>query len=184
MDEWSIGQRIATNRLRRGLTQEELAGLVGLSLSMVKKIEAGHRPVARFAQLVRFAQVLNIRDLRELTGVPFVLMPDGAPAHPAAAAVLRAMTDRYPRVDSAELDGISLAADVDDSWRTWQEPSTFRYGVVGQDLPVLIRRTHALLANTRGTQGHREALRRASHLPARADVGEARRRARAVADPG
>jgi len=32
IDEWAIGQRIASHRVRRGLTQEELAGLVGISL--------------------------------------------------------------------------------------------------------------------------------------------------------
>ncbi len=40
MDEWSVGQRIAAHRMRRGLTQEELAGLVGLSVSMIKKVES------------------------------------------------------------------------------------------------------------------------------------------------
>jgi transcriptional regulator with XRE-family HTH domain len=41
IDESAIGRRIAAHRLRRGLTQDELAGLVGISLSMMKM---GHRP--------------------------------------------------------------------------------------------------------------------------------------------
>ena len=70
IDEWVIGQRIAQHRGRRGLTQEELAGLAGISLSMMKKIEAGTRTVTRFAQLVLFAEILRVADLRDLTGVP------------------------------------------------------------------------------------------------------------------
>jgi transcriptional regulator with XRE-family HTH domain len=126
MDEWSAGQRIASHRLRRGLTQEELAGLVGLSLSMMKKIESGDRPVTRFSQLVLFAQALRVKDLPDLTGVPFSLMPDGRPDHRAASAVLSAMTNRRPRLDAEALDAESLARDVDAAWRTWQEPSPFR----------------------------------------------------------
>src|SRR6266536_1844214 len=77
IDEWAIGERIANHRARRGLTQEELAGLVGISLSMMKKIESGDRLVTKFSQLVSFAQALRVKDLRELTGVPLPLMPDG-----------------------------------------------------------------------------------------------------------
>jgi transcriptional regulator with XRE-family HTH domain len=47
IDDWGIGQRIAAHRMRRGLTQDELAGLVGISLSLMKKIESGQRHVAR-----------------------------------------------------------------------------------------------------------------------------------------
>jgi transcriptional regulator with XRE-family HTH domain len=78
VDEWAIGRRIASYRVRRGLTQDELAGLAGISLSMMKKIESGDRLVTRFSQLVNFAQVLRVKDLRELTGVPLPLMPDGS----------------------------------------------------------------------------------------------------------
>src|SRR5437016_14674429 len=93
IDEWAIGQRIASHRARRGLTQEELAGLVGISLSMMKKIESGDRQVTRFSHLVLFAQALRIKDLRDLTGVPLPLMPDGFRGHPAAGAVRAALVD-------------------------------------------------------------------------------------------
>src|SRR5438034_780500 len=93
IDEWAIGQRIASHRLRRGLTQEELAGLVGISLSLMKKIESGTRSVTRFSQLVLFAQAFRIRDLRDLTGVPLTLMPDGQRRHPDVDAVRAALVD-------------------------------------------------------------------------------------------
>jgi transcriptional regulator with XRE-family HTH domain len=70
-------------RVSRGLTQEELAGLVGISLSLMKKIEIGQRHVTRFSQLVLFAQALRIKDLHELTGVRLTLPPDGFRSHPA-----------------------------------------------------------------------------------------------------
>src|SRR5690348_2967507 len=94
VDEWAIGQRIASYRVRRGLTQDELAGLAGISLSMMKKIESGDRLVTRFSQLVNFAQVLRVKDLRELTGVPLPLMPDGKRGHPRAEAVRTAVLSR------------------------------------------------------------------------------------------
>src|SRR3982751_1117638 len=109
IDEWAIGERIASHRVRRGLTQEELAGLVGISLSMMKKIESGDRLVTKFSQLVTFAQVLRVKDLRELTGVPLPLMPDGRRGHPSAEDVRAAMMDRGlvagARPDLDELTG-------------------------------------------------------------------------------
>ncbi|HZN74510.1 MAG TPA: helix-turn-helix domain-containing protein [Micromonosporaceae bacterium] len=137
VDEWAIGQRIASYRARRGLTQAELAGLVGLSVSMVKKIESGDRLVTRFSQLVLFAQALRVKDLRELTGVPLPLMPDGRLGHPAVDAVHRALMDRSPnRADAVDLDGLDHR--VEYAWQVWQEPSAFRYDAVGQQLPDLI----------------------------------------------
>src|SRR6266536_5145481 len=138
IDEWAIGERIANHRARRGLTQEELAGLVGISLSMMKKIESGDRPVTRFSQLVLFAQVLRIMDLRELTGVPLPLMPDGRRGHPSADAVYSALMARGTTAgEPPELD--ELAHGIEHAWQAWQEPSAFRYDAVGQRLPTLIR---------------------------------------------
>lgn len=136
IDEWAIGQRIASYRTRRGLTQEELAGLVGISLSMMKKIESGDRLVTRFSQLVLFAQILHVRDLRDLTGVPFSLMPDGRREHPAAKRVLTAMVERGR--PTKEVDLVDLRRRTERSWSVWQQPSMFRYDSVGEDLPVLI----------------------------------------------
>jgi transcriptional regulator with XRE-family HTH domain len=62
VDEWSVRQRTAAHRARRELTQEELAGLVGISLSLLKKIASGERTVTeghcvadrRFGTLLRY----------------------------------------------------------------------------------------------------------------------------------
>jgi transcriptional regulator with XRE-family HTH domain len=162
IDEWAIGQRIATHRVRRGLTQEELAGLVGISLSMMKKIESGDRLVTRFSQLVLFAQVLRIKDLRELTGVPLPLMPDGRRGHASAEDVRTAMMDRGRAAgEPPELDG--LAQHIESTWKKWQEPSAFRYDAVGQQLPTLIRQAQAAMRLYEGDQ-RRRALREAGKL--------------------
>src|SRR5205823_5916099 len=138
VDEWGIGERIAAHRVRRGLTQEELAGLVGISLSMMKKIESGDRLVTRFSQLVLFAQALRIKDLRELTGVPLPLLPDGRRGHPSADAVYSALMERGATASEAP-DLNELTQGIERTWQTWQAPSTFRYDAVGQRLPDLIR---------------------------------------------
>src|SRR6266511_4313573 len=144
VDEWGIGERIAAHRVRRGLTQEELAGLVGISLSLMKKIESGHRLVTKFSQLVLFAQVLRVKDLRELTGVPLPLMPDGRRGHPNADHVRAALMDRGAvSGDPPDLDDLALL--IERTWQAWQEPSPFRYDAVGQQLPTLLRRSEAAL---------------------------------------
>jgi transcriptional regulator with XRE-family HTH domain len=162
VDEWAIGQRIATHRVRRGLTQEELAGLVGISLSLMKKIESGDRAVTKFSQLVLFAQALRVKDLRDLTGVPLPLMPDGLRGHPSADAVRAALIDRgTPTGEAPALE--PLAGQIEQAWEAWQTASAWRYAYVGQALPDLIRAVHAA---TRLHQGddRRQALWQASRL--------------------
>jgi transcriptional regulator with XRE-family HTH domain len=162
VQEWATGQRIASHRGRRGLTQQELADLVGISLSMMKKIESGDRPVTRFSQLVQFAQALRIKDLRELTGVPLPLMPDGRQGHPSANAVYTALMARGRDVKEP-LDLAALAGQIERAWQTWQSPSAFRYDAVGQQLPPLLRQAQAAVNRSEGAQ-RREALRLASTL--------------------
>lgn len=162
IDEWAIGQRIAHHRVRRGLTQEALAGLMGISLSMMKKIESGDRLVTKFSQLVMFAQVLRVKDLRELTGVPLPLMPDGHRGHPSAEDVRQAMTVRGSVAgEPPDLD--ELTRGIERTWQTWQEASPFRYAAVGQQLPTLVRGCEAAIRLHRGDE-RRRALRQASKL--------------------
>lgn len=161
-DEWGIGEHIAAHRRRRGLTQEELAGLVGISLSLMKKIESGQRYVTRFSRLLLFAQALRIKDLHDLTGVPLTLTPDGRRSHPGAAAVRMALIDHSrPHGERPVLD--TLAAQIERTWQVWQAPSPWRYAQVGQELPTLLRTTHLAVALSEG-QERRRALREASRL--------------------
>ncbi|MEJ3748264.1 helix-turn-helix transcriptional regulator [Actinomycetes bacterium KLBMP 9797] len=162
VQEWAIGQRIASHRARCGLTQEELAGLVGISLSMMKKIESGDRLVTRFSQILLFAQALRVKDLRELTGVPLPLMPDGRRGHPASDAVYAALVDRGRGIEDPP-DLTALARGVEYAWETWQSPSAFRYDAVGQQLPELLRQVQSAVRVLDGKK-HRQALRLASSL--------------------
>jgi transcriptional regulator with XRE-family HTH domain len=162
MDEWGIGERIAARRARRGLTQDELAGLVGISLSLMKKIETGHRHVARFSQLVLFAQALRIKDLHELTGTRLTLTPDGCRSHPAAAAVRAALTD-HGRATGTPPTLDKLAARIERTWQVWQAPSPWRYAQVGQELPALLGTARAAVALCDGHE-RRRALSEASKL--------------------
>ncbi|GAA4736676.1 helix-turn-helix domain-containing protein [Phytohabitans rumicis] len=162
--EWAIGQRIASYRNRRGLTQEELAGLVGISLSMMKKIESGDRLVTRFSQLVLFAQALRIKDLRELTGVPLPLMPDGRRGHPSADTVCAALMRRGAGRETDEAPDLTdLARQIEQAWQTWQAPSAFRYDALGQQLPELLARVQNAISRLEG-QERRQALRLATKL--------------------
>lgn len=56
-----LGDRVASVRKRRGLTQRELAELSGVSLSLVKKIEQGERDSVRFETLRKLAVGLRVR---------------------------------------------------------------------------------------------------------------------------
>ena len=60
-DQFSVGERIAFYRRRRGLTQAVLAGLVGRSEDWLSKIERGDRPIRRLDVLGQVAQALSLR---------------------------------------------------------------------------------------------------------------------------
>ncbi|UPK73167.1 helix-turn-helix domain-containing protein [Nocardioidaceae bacterium SCSIO 66511] len=73
-DQFSIGERIAFYRRRRGLTQGVLAGLVGRSEDWLSKIERGERDVRRLDVLAEVAQALRVT-MGDLLGQP-VLVED------------------------------------------------------------------------------------------------------------
>jgi Zn-dependent peptidase ImmA (M78 family)/DNA-binding XRE family transcriptional regulator len=63
-----VGGRIAASRRACGLSQEELAGKVGLDRTAITKIEVGRRHINSL-ELVRLAEVLN-RPLQSLVSAP------------------------------------------------------------------------------------------------------------------
>lgn len=73
-DQFSIGERIAFYRRRRGLTQGVLAGLVGRSEDWLSKIERGERDIRRLDVLAEVAQALRVT-MGDLLGQP-VLVED------------------------------------------------------------------------------------------------------------
>jgi transcriptional regulator with XRE-family HTH domain len=109
------GQRIATARRRRGLSQAVLAGLIGRSESWLSQVERGKRTVDSHAVLTRLAELLHT-DIAELAGTcggeettgnyPLVesirqammgydaldaVITTGSAAPPASAPILRTM---------------------------------------------------------------------------------------------
>jgi transcriptional regulator with XRE-family HTH domain len=53
------GQRLRQLRTQRGLSQEELAGLAGVSLTTVARLESQHRASCRSRTLARLATALG-----------------------------------------------------------------------------------------------------------------------------
>jgi transcriptional regulator with XRE-family HTH domain len=62
----TIGERLQRLRSERGLTQEALAALAGLSVDVVKKLEQGRRQAARLTTLATLADALDV-PVSELT---------------------------------------------------------------------------------------------------------------------
>ena len=73
----TTGQRIATHRRRRDLSQAALAGLVGRSESWLSQVERGVRSVDRLSVLLDMARVLHV-DVEALTGRPWQYAPNGS----------------------------------------------------------------------------------------------------------
>jgi transcriptional regulator with XRE-family HTH domain len=71
-----IGERIAAYRKRRGMSQDALAGLVGMSRSWLSQVERGIHTVDRLSTLTDLAAVLRV-DVADLVGREWRLAPNG-----------------------------------------------------------------------------------------------------------
>jgi transcriptional regulator with XRE-family HTH domain len=87
----SIGERIALQRRRRGLSQAKLAGLVGRSESWLSQVERGARPIERLGILVALARVLEV-PVSELTGAPPPTVRDPGEQHGAVEQIRLALS--------------------------------------------------------------------------------------------
>ncbi|PZS32978.1 MAG: XRE family transcriptional regulator [Pseudonocardiales bacterium] len=167
----SIGERIALWRNRNGLTQEEAAGLAGVSVSLWRKWETGARAVARFSQLVNIAQALGVDDLRHLTGQPYALSPGGEPHHEAVGP-LRTALARHPALAGRELPPNlgQLTERVNRAWAAAQAASPWRYAETGAVLPDLLLDAEAAIRAFTDERMHARAVRTAgaAYLLARA----------------
>lgn len=134
-----IGQRIARQRRRRGLSQVVVAGLVGRSESWLSQVERGRRSIDSHSVLVRLAEVLDL-DLQQLTSDD---MGEDMAKYEGAAGIWEAML-RYET-----LPGM-INTDADDggrprlSWlghelrRANKSYQATRYDEAGRLLPGLI----------------------------------------------
>jgi transcriptional regulator with XRE-family HTH domain len=90
-----IGPMVRSARLRRGLSLEVVAGLVGHSKSWLSKVERGLLPLERRSGLAALADALQV-SVADLTGRPYT--PDGGPASRLAVQMVRrALLDVPPK---------------------------------------------------------------------------------------
>ncbi|NJP93238.1 helix-turn-helix transcriptional regulator [Nonomuraea sp. FMUSA5-5] len=165
----TVGQRIRMLRLRRGMSQEVLAGLVGKSVSWMKGVESGRlQSQPRLSILLLLAEALQVRDLSELTGsrsVPVRMF--GGPGHAALASVRDAInaTPLAVGIPQGTVQPLSvLRGRLDAAWRT-RHTSPDHRTALARLLPDLLRdaqlavhlrqgderrRANALLAQTYG----------------------------------
>src|SRR3712207_4059762 len=88
-DHYSVGDRIAFYRRRRGLTQRVLANLVGRSEDWLSKIERNERDVRRLDVINEVARALRV-SVGDLLGQP-VLVEDREPRNDDVPAVRDAL---------------------------------------------------------------------------------------------
>lgn len=67
-DPLVFGQRLQILRTRRGMTRDQLGGLLGKSGSWVKGIETGRLKTPKLETVLRIAELLRVRNLSDLTG--------------------------------------------------------------------------------------------------------------------
>lgn len=106
-----IGERIRIYRGRRGLSQKELAGLIGRSESWLSQVERGVRTVDRFSVLVDIAQVLKT-NVQTLAGTRLEYAPNGDVQVDGIDAVAAALTV-YPALESPRDPAPSSRDDIE-----------------------------------------------------------------------
>ncbi len=67
IDLVEIGKRIQNRRKQRGLTQEQLADLMNVSIQMISNLERGNKAV-RIDNLLSLSKILNVSTDYILTG--------------------------------------------------------------------------------------------------------------------
>jgi len=146
----ALGRKIATERHRRGLSQAELARIIGRSVAWVSQVERGVRRIDRMTVLEALARALDVPLSELAAGAPVVAAVTTRPQAAvdlrlvlSGAHALRAMLDGRAapdpdalrrRVDTAwelthggrygELAGLlgRLIPDLEDAARTLPEP--------------------------------------------------------------
>jgi transcriptional regulator with XRE-family HTH domain/tetratricopeptide (TPR) repeat protein len=100
-----IGSRIRAIRLRRGLTQQVVAGLCGISAGYLSMLETGKRRVERYSLVTDLAVALQVAPA-EL--VPRLLGGKGACSVPDDSAGLTVSWCTDPLADLAEAEALDL----------------------------------------------------------------------------
>ncbi|THA37962.1 helix-turn-helix domain-containing protein [Streptomyces sp. A1547] len=137
-DPLVFGQRMQILRQRRGLTREQLGGLLARSGSWVKAIETGRLRTPHLPVVLRIAEVLRVRELSDLTGDQSMQVSlFTGPGHPRFAAVREAL-NALQLGDSREAPpDAHLTARLARAWSARHSAPNHR-DVVGALLPDLV----------------------------------------------
>jgi transcriptional regulator with XRE-family HTH domain len=100
----SAGHPLRQARLRRGLTQVELAGLAGLSYSYISMIECGRRKLTRRDHVNALAAALRVLP-DEIAPATIPGLDEWAPAPPAPAPAFPPLIDDIAAARHQELTG-------------------------------------------------------------------------------
>ncbi|WP_329214990.1 helix-turn-helix domain-containing protein [Streptomyces sp. NBC_01485] len=143
-DPLRFGQRVQILRERRGMTQTQLAGLIGVSPHTLRKLENGQQKAPGLEMVMRIAEALRVRDLADLTGRPdahvdlFI-----GPGHPRLAAV-KAAIDSFALGSRVEPPPVAhLEARLHAAWKARHAAKNHRE-TIGALLPDLVRDAQAL----------------------------------------
>ena len=101
----AIGERIASYRRRRGLSQTVVAGLIGRSESWLSQVERGKRTVDSLSVLLELSRVLDV-SVDALVGTP--VAPIDALPHPETTALRYVKTALHQHT---ALTGMSTPSD-------------------------------------------------------------------------
>ncbi|WP_409468522.1 helix-turn-helix domain-containing protein [Streptomyces sp. HC307] len=156
-DPLKFGQRVQILRERRGMTQSQVADLLGMSPHTYRKIENGQQKAPGLETVLRIAEVLRVRDLADLTGRPeahidlFI-----GPGHPRLASV-KAAIDSFPLTAGVEPPPVAhLEARLHAAWKARHASKNHREAI-GKLLPDLIRDAQALVRHADSAAERREA---------------------------
>lgn len=136
-----FGDRVRRYRERRGMTQATAGALMGYSEDWWSKVERGIRPVDKYSNLSRMAEILEIDDISELKGTPLACAVSNTSHHSSVAGIRAAMTG-LPAIRGAALPGGVLPGDVlerrvGDAWSIY-DTDRARYDRLGPMLPELL----------------------------------------------
>lgn len=145
MDDGDIqttGERVRVARRFRGMSQETLAGLAGLSQSFISLVEKGDRTLERRRDIVAIAEALHVSPT-DLTGQPFIATTQHGAARAAVPDVRRVLMatalDDVDRPSRRPLEQLAAdayaAAEMEIQQRDWEG--------LGRVLPDLILDAHA-----------------------------------------
>ncbi|MFI6995959.1 helix-turn-helix domain-containing protein [Nocardia sp. NPDC050175] len=139
----TIGERLELLRRRRDLSRRALAELVGRSEEWLRLIESGNKPLDSVAIIVRLADALHIKDIRELIALPPQLAPAGVEAGNQLAESLKRSIIDYPAVETHRHTTMNTGSlsDLADQLHRCQniwEHSPNRYTELAEYLPPVL----------------------------------------------